>query len=124
MNKLVSLAIAAIWLTSPIAAKAVPVTWSFYETAITSCNGGAINGVPACVLPPQPFVLMTLTLPNSTSTGTATWLGTDPEPVYTGDSFTLTVPFTRPINAGFYRRCEQSRRTRLLQWQPHHDLRF
>src|SRR3954452_21260089 len=42
----------------------VPITWSFYETAITSCNSPR-----DCVLPPQPFVLMTLALPGPTSTG-------------------------------------------------------
>jgi hypothetical protein len=55
----------------------------------------------SCVLPPQPFVLMTLTLPAPTSAGTATWLGTGPQPICTGDSFTLTVPFTRPLTPAF-----------------------
>jgi hypothetical protein len=84
MKKLIRLAIWIIGLTAPIAASATPVTWSFYETAITSCNG-------SCVLPPQPFVLTTLILPGPTSAGTGTWDGVSP-PVYTGDNFTLTVP--------------------------------
>src|SRR6266446_3773200 len=100
MNKLLALAIAAIWLTSPIAAKAAPVTWSFHETAITSCSSP-----PFCVLPSQPFGLMTLTLPGPTSAGTAIWLGTGSLPVYTGDSFILTtaahfVPSLTPAFAG------------------------
>jgi hypothetical protein len=33
---------------------------------------------------------MTLALPGPTSNGTATWLGTGSQPVYTGDPFTLT----------------------------------
>jgi hypothetical protein len=62
------------------------VTWSFYETGITSCNG-------SCVLPPQPFVFATLAMPGPTSTGTAFWDGIG-APVYTGDNFTLMVgPF-------------------------------
>jgi hypothetical protein len=44
---------------------------------------------------------MTLTLPGPTSAGTATWLGTGTQPVYTGDRFTLTVPFTRPVTPAF-----------------------
>jgi hypothetical protein len=85
MNKLIRLAIWVVGLTAPAAAYAAPVIWSFYETAITSCNGSS------CVLPPQPFVLMTLALPGPTSSGTATWLGTGSQPVYTGDSFILTA---------------------------------
>jgi hypothetical protein len=96
MNKLVALVISTIAFAAPIAADASPVTWSFYETAITSCNSPR-----DCMLPPQPFVLMTLTLPGPTSSGTATWLGTGTQPVYTGDSFTLTVPFTRPLTPAF-----------------------
>lgn len=98
MNKLVGLVISTIAFAAPIAADASPVTWSFYETGITSCNSPLPFG---CVLPPQPFVLMTLTLPGPTSAGTATWLGTGTQPVYTGDSFTLTVPFTRPLTPAF-----------------------
>ncbi|HEY1432731.1 MAG TPA: PEP-CTERM sorting domain-containing protein [Stellaceae bacterium] len=71
-----------------ISANATPVTWSFYETAIISCNGSPTD----CVLPPQPFVLMTLTLPDPTSAGTAVWQGGASQPVYTGDSFALTIP--------------------------------
>ena len=96
MNKLIRLAILVIGLTAPVAASAAPITWSFYETAITSCNSPR-----DCMLPRQPFVLMTLALPGPTSTGTATWLDTGSPPVYTGDSFTLTVPFTRPLTPAF-----------------------
>jgi len=42
-----------------------------------------------------------LALPGPTSNGTATWLGTGSQPVYTGDPFTLTVPFTRPLTPAF-----------------------
>jgi hypothetical protein len=81
------------------AAHAAPVTWRFYETSIVSCNN---SGFPiACALPPQPFVLMTLRLSGCTSTGTTTWVGTGSQPIYTGDSFTLTVPFTRPLRPPF-----------------------
>src|ERR1700730_8795460 len=101
MNKLVGLVISTIAFAAPIAADASPVTWSFYETGIVSC--GLFSPQPAfvCVLPPQPFVLMTLTLPGPPSSGTATWLGTGTQPVYTGNSFTLTVPFTRPLTPAF-----------------------
>jgi hypothetical protein len=44
------------------------VIWSFYETGI-SCFLGL------CELPTQPYVLMTLTLPGATSSGTARWGG-------------------------------------------------
>ena len=90
MNKFIRLAIWVIGLTAPVVASAAPITWSFYETAITSCNNPR-----DCMLPPQPFVLMTLALPGPTSNGTATWLDTGSPPVYTGDNFTLTVPFLR-----------------------------
>jgi hypothetical protein len=96
MNKLIRLAIWVAGLTAPVAAYAAPVIWSFYETAITSCNNPR-----NCVLPPQPFVLMTLALPGPTSSGTAVWLGTGSQPVYTGDSFILTVPFTLPLTPAF-----------------------
>jgi hypothetical protein len=87
MNKFIRLAIWVIGLTAPVVASAAPITWSFYETAITSCNSPR-----DCMLPLQPFVLMTLALPGPTSAGTATWLDTGTPPVYTGDNFTLTVP--------------------------------
>lgn len=91
---------ALIGLIGAAPAGATPVTWSFYETAITSCNNPG-----SCVLPPQPFVFMTLALPGPTSNGTATWLGTGSQPVYTGDSFILTtaahfVPSLTPAFAG------------------------
>ena len=90
MNKLAGLVISTIAFAAPIAADASPVTWSFYETGITSCNSPSAF---SCVLPPQPFVLMTLTLPGPTSTGTAIWQGSPSLPVYTGDSFALPLPF-------------------------------
>jgi hypothetical protein len=64
MNKLTALTLSTATLAAligaigPAPAGATPVTWSFYETAITSCNNPG-----SCVLPPQPFVLMTLALP-------------------------------------------------------------
>jgi hypothetical protein len=97
MNKLVGLVISTIAFAAPIAADASPVTWSFYETGIGSC------GLP-CVLPPQPFVLMTLTLPGPTSTGTAIWQGSPALPVYAGDSFALSLPIIRfrsPLTPAF-----------------------
>src|SRR5260370_19699155 len=87
---------ALVGVIGPAPAGATPVTWSFRETAITSCNNPG-----NCVLPPQPLVFMTLALPGSTSNGTATWLGTGSQPVYTGDRFTLTVPFTQPLTPAF-----------------------
>ena len=103
-NKLAALTLntatlaALIVAIGPAPAGATPVTWSFYETAITSCSNPG-----SCVLPPQPFVFMTLALPGPTSNGTATWLGTVNQPVYTGDSFTLTTGanFVRPLTPAF-----------------------
>ncbi len=97
MKNHIRLAIWVIGFMAPVAAYATPVTWSFYETGITSCNSPSPR---SCVLPPQPFVLMTLTLPGPTSNGTATWDGVNP-PVYTGDSFILTLPFTAPLTPAF-----------------------
>jgi hypothetical protein len=102
MNKLAALILsiailaALVGVIGPAPAGATPVTWSFYETAITSCNNPG-----NCVLPPQPLVFITLALPGPTSNGTTTWLGTGSQPVYTGDSFTLTVPFTQPLTPAF-----------------------
>jgi hypothetical protein len=91
------IAAALIGAIGPAPAGATPVTWSFYETAITSCNNPG-----SCALPPQPFVFMTLGLPGTTSNGTATWLGTGSQPVYTGDSFTLTAPpVAQPLTPAF-----------------------
>src|SRR5712672_1806491 len=107
MKNLIRLAIWVVGLTAPAAAYAAPVTWSFYETAITFCATPPIPALAACVLPPQPFVLMTLALPGPTSNGTATWLGTGvghgpgTVPVYTGVSFVLTLPFARPLTPAF-----------------------
>jgi hypothetical protein len=103
INKLVALILsnatlgALIVAIGPAPVGATSVTWSFYETAITSCSNPG-----SCVLPP-PFVFMTLALPGPTSNGTATWLGTVNQPVYTGDSFTLTtgVSFMRPLSPAF-----------------------
>jgi len=98
MNKLLRFIAFAIVVVAPITVEATPVTWSFFETAITFCNGRP--GID-CVSPPQPFVLMTLTLPGPTSAGTATYSGFPAPPVYTGDSFILSgLPF-RPISPGF-----------------------
>jgi hypothetical protein len=103
INKLVALILsnatlgALIVAIGPAPVGATSVTWSFYETAITSCSNPG-----SCVLP-QPFVFMTLALPGPTSNGTATWLGTVNQPVYTGDSFTLTTgaSFIRPLSPAF-----------------------
>jgi hypothetical protein len=88
MKTLVALILMAVF-AAPRPANAGPVTWSFYETSIDSCNSPN-----QCVLPPQPFVLMTLTLPGPASSGSAVWPGFDTSPVYTGDSFALTVPLS------------------------------
>jgi hypothetical protein len=104
MNKLIALILsnatlaALIVAIGPAPVVATPVTWSFYETAITSCSNPG-----SCVLPPQPFVFITLALPGPTSNGTATWLGTVNQPVYTGDSFALTTgaSFMRPLTPSF-----------------------
>src|SRR5260370_4974655 len=87
---------ALVGVIGPAPAGATPVTWSFHETAITSCNNPG-----NWVLTPQPFVFMTLALPGPTSNGAATWLGTGSQAVYTGDSFTVTVPFTQPLMPAF-----------------------
>jgi hypothetical protein len=98
MKNLIVLAVWVIGLAVPLAARAVPVTWSFHET---SC----VTELGANCTPPQPFVFVTLTLPGTTSAGSAFWLGDDPPlppPVYTGDSFALAVPFLkRPLTPAF-----------------------
>jgi hypothetical protein len=98
MKNLIVLAVWVIGLTVPLAARAVPVTWSFHETSCVTEQG-------ADCTPPQPFVFVTLTLPGTTSAGSAFWLGGDPPsppPVYTGDSFALAVPFLkRPLTPAF-----------------------
>jgi hypothetical protein len=89
--KRVTFALLAAVLTMVIANQArATVTWSFFETGI-SCFSGL-----SCTLPPQPFVLMTLTLPGPISQGTAHWFGRDardPPPVYTGDDFIFSFDF-------------------------------
>jgi hypothetical protein len=102
MQKLIRLTICVVGLIAPVAAYAAPVTWSFFETAITSC--GPFSPPTNCILPPQPFVLLTLTLPGPTSAGTAMWAGSGGPtvpPVYTGDSFVLTLPFAKPLTPAF-----------------------
>jgi hypothetical protein len=84
-----SIALAFIAFALCRGAGAAPVTWSFYETSILAC--GSPN---ACVLPPQPFVLLTLTLPEPTSAGAAPWPGGASTPVYTGDTFALSLPLS------------------------------
>jgi hypothetical protein len=91
-----SWALAAAALATLPASADASVTWSFYETGI-SCFSGR------CSLPPQPFVFATFTLPEPTSAGTARWGGfPGPAPVYTGDDFTLSLPFTN-LSSGFSR---------------------
>lgn len=98
MKNLIRLAMWVIGFTAPVAANAVPVTWSFHETSCATEQG-------ANCTPPQPFVFVTLTLPGTTSAGSAFWLGGDPPlppPVYTGDSFALAVPFLKqPLTPAF-----------------------
>jgi hypothetical protein len=63
------------------------VTWSFYETSI-SCQFGSYH------LPPQPFVLASLTVPGPTGHGTAEFHGfptNNPPPVHGGDDFLLAI---------------------------------
>jgi hypothetical protein len=86
MNKLIRLAVWVIGLTAPVAASATPVIWSFHETSCVTEQG-------ANCTPPQPFVFITLTLPGATSAGSAFWQGSGSPPVYSGDSFALSVPF-------------------------------
>jgi hypothetical protein len=68
MHKLLPVAIAAIWLTSPVAADAAPVTWNFYETGCVAELGLSTS---PCKLPPQPYAIASLTLPGPTSSGSA-----------------------------------------------------
>jgi hypothetical protein len=68
MKNLIRLAIWVIALTAPATASAVPVIWSFHETSCVTEHG-------ADCTPPQPFVFVTLTLPGTTSAGSAFWLG-------------------------------------------------
>jgi len=95
MYKLLSFALAAAAFAAlPRPAGAI-ITWTFYET---SCSPGS-NGVP-CPAPagvaggaPQvtfPYPLATLTLPDTTSAGSAIWYGAGAAPVYTGDAFTFS----------------------------------
>jgi hypothetical protein len=97
MKKFIWLAIGLMGLMAPVAASAVPVTWSFHETSCVAEQG-------ADCTPPQPFVFVTLTLPGTTSAGSAFWQGpfSPPPPVYIGDSFALAVPFLKqPLTPAF-----------------------
>ena len=88
---------AAIVLAAAIMNQArATVIWRFFETGI-SCF------LPStCSLPPQPFVLATLTLPGPISSGTAEWRGTGTQPVYTGDEFSFDIGFlVRPLSPAF-----------------------
>jgi len=84
--RILAILAAAIGATALVHQARATVVWSFYETGISCFEG-------SCTLPPQPYVLVTLTLPGPTSTGTAIWQG-DPRvpPVYTGDDFILNSP--------------------------------
>ena len=79
-----------------LASAEASVTWSFYETAITSCNALPV----ACVLPPQPFVLARLLLPSDTSSGSTTYTGGGPiaQHVSTGDDFSFQVGPDRVVS--------------------------
>lgn len=83
-----AIAIAAALFTLPIAAKAEPVTWNFFETGIT-CDNPRL-----CSLPPQPYILASLTLPGPTSSGSANWINGGfpvPPPTLAGDGFVLAI---------------------------------
>jgi len=96
MYKLLSLALAAAAfaaLPQPAGAK---ITWTFYETSCSPGSNGISCPAPAGYAGPGvpsitfPYPLATLSLPDTTSSGTALWYGLPgPGPTYIGDSFTF-----------------------------------
>ena len=86
MRKLIlaAVSVAALLPSFPIPGGAT-VIWSFYETGITGCNSGH------CSPPAQPFVLMSFTLPDATSNGSASWTGYPALPVVTDLYFTFQL---------------------------------
>lgn len=74
--------LALIALVIAVPASAAPITFDFNATTCTTVGPGF-----PCVL--TNTLIATLTLPNTTSSGSGVWDGTNP-PVYTGDNFTLT----------------------------------
>jgi hypothetical protein len=97
MNKLIQLTLIATLSVLSAPADADPVTWSFYETGIGSCSPFQ------CTPPPLPHVFATLTLPGPTSSGSAFWQGppVGPPPVYTGDSFSLSIEHVPTLSPAF-----------------------
>lgn len=79
---------AAALLAAASQAHATPITWSFIETSCTPVYGGR---------PCAPFIapLATLILPDTTSTGSASWQGSPisiPVPKLTGDTDFSFIP--------------------------------
>lgn len=71
MRLLLLIAASTITLVLQRAPAAADVIFDFYETGIVSCG----NGYGDCSLPPQPFVLMSITLSRPTEVGSAYWSG-------------------------------------------------
>ena len=68
------------------------VTFDFYETGITAC------GTAICVQPPQPTVLMRLTLSSPTETGSAEYVFPSSPPVVTDVNFAFHLNgFGEPV---------------------------
>jgi hypothetical protein len=101
MRKLILTAISAAALLSSFPTPGgATVTWSFYETGCIHCS-------PA----PQPFVLMSFTLPDATSSGSASWTGYPALPVVTEPYFTfqlVTGERIAPPNYAYFSACAPS----------------
>ena len=96
MYKLLSLALAAAAFAALPLPAGANITWTFYETSCRPGSSGISCPAPAGYVGPGvpsitfPYPLATLTLPGTTSSGTALWYGSPgPGPTYLGDSFTF-----------------------------------
>jgi len=103
MNKLIALAVATLLIGTATPADATPVTWTFITTNCTAfvgtCNGGQ---TPGTYVP----LSLSLTLPGPTSSGSAHWgQPGNPDfssaPVYTGDTFLLSLSDALPLTPAY-----------------------
>jgi hypothetical protein len=103
MTKLSALTVATLLIATATPADAAPVTWTFITTNcaafVGTCNGGQM---PGTYVP----LSLSLTLPGPTSSGSAHWgQPGNPDfssaPVYTGDTFLLSLSDAIPLTPAY-----------------------